>query len=104
MGPVDFWNNVAAVARRVPVVVVFDDGASMKTTERDGRTETFDTPRRVVDARRAVGSGVPFVGVDPMRGGSMPETSVVVDATGRVVFASPDAELCGVVAEVLRRR
>jgi len=104
MGPLDFWNTVAAVARRVPVVVVFDDGASMKSTERDGRTETFDTPRRVADARRALGAGVPFVGVDPMRGGSMPETSVVVDASGRVLFASQDVKLVGDVAERLLDR
>jgi hypothetical protein len=103
-GPLDGWDVVASIARRVPVVVVFNDSASMKTTERDGRTETFDTPRRVSDARRVLGADVPFVGVDPMHGGSMPETSVVVDGSGRVLFASDDVELVGDVAELLLTR
>jgi hypothetical protein len=98
------WDAVAAISRRSPVLVVFEESASRTVTQR-GRVETFDTQRRATDARRALGDEVPFVGVDSMRDdGAMPPTNVVVDASGRVLFASQDVELVGDVAELLLRR
>jgi hypothetical protein len=99
--PDETWPTVKSVARRAPVVVVFDESMP-KNVPSGVRTDGAGAASRAAEARRIVGAGVPFVGVDPMRSAAaMPATHVVVNRGGRVVFASDDLELVGAAAERL---
>src|SRR5689334_14100613 len=85
-------DELAALSRRVPVVLVIDPEATSWTHWSEGsrKTEMFDPARRAADARGALGDAVPVLvldaasrppGVPPWSG-----TLLVVDADGRVVF------------------